>query len=96
MPRFFFCSVYFIYQRGDEFRPKYKEVSRVRSYLTNAPVLMLTATTTEKIMTSILETLMLKHHAVEVVALVPDRYPSWSLCLCVLENSTEHDLLNIK
>ena len=64
-----------IINRGEDFRPKYKEVSTIRSFLSHAPVCILTATTTRKVMDSVLDTLMLSNR-IEVVAIVPDRYGS--------------------
>ena len=69
-----------LFNRGEDFRPKYKEVSTIRSFLSHAPVCILTATTTRKVMDSVLDTLMLSNR-IEVVAIVPDRYGSKSSTL---------------
>lgn len=58
--------------RGEDFRPKYKEVSNLRS-LIEAPVLAVTATCDEKIKTAIFNTLQISKIDTNIVALTPDR-----------------------
>lgn len=57
--------------RGLDFRPDYRKVSTLQSWL-SAPTLVLTATATEKIQSDLFEVLGLSDDT-EVVAALPDR-----------------------
>lgn len=57
--------------RGLDFRPDYRKISTLQSWL-SAPTIVLTATATEKIQSDVFEVLGLSEET-EVVAALPDR-----------------------
>lgn len=64
--------IMYVWNRGTTFRKQYLDVRRLRSVLGNVPVLMMTATATEKIKTGV-ESTMGVSQVLDIVA-VPDRY----------------------
>ena len=57
---------------GDDFRPIYGDVSIIRSWLSEAPVLLLSATITKATFDKILT--LLPHHEFITMVKLPDRY----------------------
>ena len=64
--------IYFCYNRGTTFRPSYRRLKELVAVLSDAPVLMLTATATEELFTDIVTTLGIND--VQYVSYLPDRY----------------------
>lgn len=58
---------------GDDFRLSYREVSTLRSIVSNSLVLALTATCTQDMMDDIMKHLLLVKQPVETIAVLPDR-----------------------
>ena len=73
------CPVHvFRLLRGDDFRPEYKRVGELRS-VADVPLLLLTATCTEKMQKDIFSALGLGMDEIHQVTLLPDRYCLFSL-----------------
>ncbi|XP_048728852.1 probable ATP-dependent DNA helicase RecS isoform X2 [Ostrea edulis] len=68
-----FDEAHCISQWGLDFRPDYRKVSTLQSWL-SAPTLVLTATATADIQKDIYEVLGMTEDSTKVIALLPDRY----------------------
>lgn len=66
-------EVHCLIQWGEQFRPSYKKVSILRSYLTTVPFLLLSATVTETMRKQICRLLLLSESEVSTTAILPDR-----------------------
>ena len=63
-----------LFIRGGTFRPEYKDVGSIRSLVTRAKILALTATATTAMVTEITRLLNVNEDDMRHVAILPDRY----------------------
>lgn len=77
---------------GFDFRPKYREIFKIRDLLTNVPIMAVTATATDKVINDI-KTLLYMEKC-ELIKTSFDR-PNLNLCVKMQSNNTMDNITNI-